>query len=140
MPSTISAPPSNRFALASACCSPAQPIATSFLGGLAIDTTADRWDWLAVSFFALFAVVCLKILWPEAEGARGYTAKPSLVMSNIIEGTGFARWEVERELALHMEITHDVNESNHLTPLTRWSRAAIILLIFEILVWIIDLI
>jgi hypothetical protein len=114
-------------------------IATSFLGGLAIRQATDFGGWIAIVLFALFALSCLRILWPEAEGARGYTAKPSLVIGDIIEGTGFAKWEVERELALHMEDTHDANESAHLEPLTWWSRWASLLLIAEILAWIIDL-
>jgi len=56
-----------------------------------------------------------------------------------IEGTGFAYWQVLRELALHMENNHDQNENRHLEPLTWWSRFAIALLILEILAWVIDL-
>jgi hypothetical protein len=114
-------------------------IATSFLGGLAIKKHADGWGWLAIVLFTGFALISLRILWPRAEGAEGFTARPSQIIDNIIEGPGYAPWEVARELALHMEAAHDENVLEHLAPLTFWSRGAIALLILEILAWIIDL-
>lgn len=111
-------------------------IATSFLGGLAVQRNTDTMDWLAIVLFAGFACASLRILWPEAESAEGFTARPSEVIEFIIEGTSLERWEVERELALHMENQYDANDTRHLGPLTNWFRWAIVLLILEILVWI----
>jgi hypothetical protein len=114
-------------------------IATSFLGGLAIRNSADTGAWVAIALFVAFALVSLRILWPRAEGAGGFTAKPSLIVDDMIEGPKLEPWQVSRELALHMENAYDRNERAHLIPLTNWSRLAILLLIAEILAWILDL-
>lgn len=113
-------------------------IATSFLGGLAIQQNdrADFTDWSAIVCFALFAVACLRILWPEAESAEGYTASPNDLLDYMIEGQAeYERWQVERELALHMENQYNTTDLRHVGPLNNWFRAAIVLLVAEIILW-----
>jgi hypothetical protein len=123
----------------------AATIATSFLGGLALkDASSDAGSWIAIALFALFGSASLRILWPTAEGADGFTATPSLVIAEYLEDAAHndkkqPLWVIYRDLALYAEEAHDLNRSRHLDPLSNFFRAAIVLLTAEIVVWIIDL-
>ena len=63
----------------------AAAIATSFLGGLALRAGSDAGAWVGIALFSAFGVVALRILWPRAEGAGGFTARPSLVIQGYLE-------------------------------------------------------
>jgi hypothetical protein len=118
----------------------AATIATSFLGGSALKTEADTGSWVAIGLFAAFGITSLLILWPRAEGAEGFTAIPSLIIEDYIEGDPHSLPVIYRELALHAENQHDINKENHLEPLTNYFRVAIVLLTAEITAWVVDLV
>lgn len=115
-------------------------IATSFLGGQALRAEANGWAWTAIVLFVLFGAIALRILWPRAEGAEGFTAVPSGLIAEFLEGeTRHSLPKIHRELALHAEAAHDVNRDRHFAPLTWYFRAAISLLMAEIVMWVIAL-
>lgn len=115
-------------------------IATSFLGGQALRAGASAWAWIAIVFFVFFGAVALRILWPRAEGAEGFTAVPSAMIARYLEG-GISQpvRKLYRELALQAEAAHDLNRDLQLIPLTRYFRVAIVLLMAEIVSWVIAL-
>lgn len=116
-------------------------IATSFLGGQALRSDVNVWGWLAIALFVAFGAVTLRILWPQAEGAEGFTAVPSQVISEYLEGeTRDPPAVIYRDLALHAEDAHDFNQMRHLVPLTWYFRAAIALLMGEIMAWVVALV
>jgi hypothetical protein len=116
-------------------------IATSFLGGQALRTEANAWAWTAIVFFVVFGAVALRILWPRAEGAEGFTAVPSGMIAEFLEGeTRHSLPKIYRELALHAEAAHDLNRDRHFGPLTWYFRAAISLLMAEIVLWVVALV
>jgi hypothetical protein len=121
----------------------AATLATSFLGGLALRAhRPDVGSWVAIGLFGAFGALALRILWPRAEGADGFTVIPSIVMSDYLEppdGEIRPPWTLYRDLALMAEDAHDVNLDSHLRPVTRWFRASTVLLIAEVATWIVDL-
>jgi hypothetical protein len=118
----------------------AATIATSFLGGSALKAKADTGSWIAIGLFAAFGFASMLILWPRAEGAEGFTAIPSLIIEDYIEGDPQTLAVIYRELSLHAEQQHDINKEDHLKPLTNYFRVAIVLLTAEITAWVIDLV
>lgn len=121
----------------------AATIATSFLGGLALQDRSDPGSWVAIVLFAAFGGVALRLLWPRAEGADGFTATPSIVIGEYLEPTGESEPaeldELYRDLALFAEEAHNRNRDAHLLPLTKFFRIAIVLLTAEIVAWVVDL-
>jgi hypothetical protein len=120
----------------------AATIATSFLGGLALTDRADAGSWIAIFLFVAFGGVALRLLWPRAEGADGFSATPSIVIGEYLERGDEDRAslaEIYRDLALFAEAAHNRNRDVHLVPLTNYFRAAIVLLTAEIVAWVIDL-
>lgn len=117
----------------------AAAIATSFLGGLALEDGASVGGWVAIGLFVAFGAVGAKILWPRAEGAEGFTAKPSVLIETIDAADESKIGTIYRDLALYAEEAHDLNNDRHVKPLTDWFRAAILLLMAEISAWVIDL-
>jgi hypothetical protein len=116
-------------------------IATSFLSGQALRTEANAWAWTAIAFFVVFGAVALRILWPRAEGAEGFTAVPSDMIAEYLEGeTRHSLPKIYRELALPAEAAHDLNRDRHFAPLTWYFRAAISLLMAEIVMWVVALV
>jgi hypothetical protein len=120
----------------------AATIATSFLGGLALRDHSDAGSWIAIGLFVGFGAFALRLLWPRAEGAEGFTATPSIVISEYLEpeeGEPSEIGVIFRDLALFAEEAHDLNRDNHLKPLTNYFRVAITLLTAEIVAWVVDL-
>jgi hypothetical protein len=117
----------------------AATIATSFLGGLALRANATAGSWAAIGMFVLFGLAAAKILWPRAEGAEGFTARPSILIETLDADPEQELGPIYRDLALYAEEAHDLNTERHLKPLTDWFRAAILLLMAEIVAWVIDL-
>jgi hypothetical protein len=117
----------------------AATIATSFLGGLALRTEADIGSWVAILLFVAFGLVAAKVLWPRAEGAEGFTARPSVLIEAFEAPNPDDLERVYRDLALYAEEAHDYNTEKHLKPLTDWFRAATFLLVAEIAAWVIAL-
>jgi hypothetical protein len=121
----------------------AATIATSFLGGLALQDSGSVSNWVAVVLFVAFGAVSLRLLWPRAEGADGFTATPSIIIGEYLEREGDAQpaspKELYRDLALFAEETHNRNRDAHLVPLTNFFRIAIVLLTAEIVAWVVDL-
>lgn len=121
----------------------AATIATSFLGGLALQDSGSVGNWVPVLLFVAFGAVSLRLLWPRAEGADGFTATPSIIIGEYLEREGDAEpaslKELYRDLALFAEEAHNRNRDAHLAPLTNFFRIAIVLLTAEIVAWVVDL-
>ena len=118
----------------------AAAIATSFLGGLALRMGSDAGTWVGIALFAAFGAVALRILWPRAESAAGFTARPSALIEGYLEDAdGLQLPAMYRDLALYAEDAYDSNESRHLGPLTWWFRLGILLLTAEVIAWVINL-
>lgn len=115
-------------------------IATSFLGGQALRDEANALAWIAIALFVCFGAGALRILWPRAEGAEGFTAEPSALIAQYLEGeTQDPLHVIYRDVALHAEAAHNVNRDRHVRPLTWYFRFAIILLMAEIVAWVVAL-
>ena len=118
-------------------------VATAFFGSQMLQQgSVDSWTWSALLLFLGFGAACLKVLWPRAEGADGFTARPTVVIAEYLEPDGkepVSRSALLRDLALHGEAAYDHNESQHYEPLVRYFRAGVLLLMFEMAVWIIAL-
>jgi hypothetical protein len=113
-------------------------VATSFFGGVALRDEVSNWDWLAVFLFIAFGLLVLRVLWPQAEGAEGFTATPSIVIANYLEGEEkFEVGNIYRDLALYAEEAHDHNRDHHLAPLTWFFRIATVTLVVEIVAWVV---
>jgi hypothetical protein len=120
----------------------AATIATSFLGGLALQEPSDAGSWIAIGLFVAFGATALRLLWPRLEGAEGFSATPSIVIGEYLEpeeGEARPLSVIYRDLALFAEEAHDFNRDAHLKPLTNYFRAAITLLTAEIVAWIVAL-
>ncbi len=120
----------------------AATIATSFLGGLALQERSDAGSWIAIGLFVAFGATALRLLWPRLEGAEGFSATPSIVIGEYLEpdeGEACPLSVIYRDLALFAEEAHDFNRDTHLKPLTNYFRAAITLLTAEIVAWIVAL-
>lgn len=117
-------------------------VATSFFGARDLaQGESDVWSWFALFLFLAFGGACLKVLWPRAEGAEGFTAIPSTVISEYLE-TDEPPVSLEtlyRDLALHAEEAHDWNKTEHFADLERYFRGAVLLLMGEVAVWVIAL-
>lgn len=117
----------------------AAAIATSFLGGAALaDGRFSGWSWAAVLLFAGVAAVVFAILWPLRSWE--FVASPHDLIATYVEAERplpLAR--IHRDLALHMEQSHDAN-AWRLERIVWLSRAAIVLLAAETFSWIVDLI
>jgi hypothetical protein len=121
----------------------AATIATSFLGGLALQDSGSIGSWGGVILFVAFGAVALRLLWPRAEGADGFTFTPSIVIGEYLEREGdtepVSLNDLYRDLALFCEEAHNRNRDAHLVPLTNFFRLAIVLLTAEIAAWVVDL-
>jgi hypothetical protein len=121
----------------------AATIATSFLGGLVLRAGGpDVPSWIAIGLFGALGAVALRILWPRAEGAEGFTLMPSVVIASLLDpvsGGAPATSTLYRDLALFAERALLANVDLHLRPVTRWFRGSIVLLVAEVATWIVDL-
>jgi len=64
---------------------------------------------------------------------------PSILIAELEGGARQPLGLIYRDLALYAEAAHDVNRDRHLTPLTWYFRAAIMLLMAEIVAWVVAL-
>jgi hypothetical protein len=119
----------------------AATIATSFLGGLALrDATADLGAWIGIGLFVIFGALALRVLWPRAEGAGGFTASPTMVVEMIESADPTPSvGALYRDLALYADEAYQLNEANHVKPLTDFFRAASVVLLLEIIAWVVAL-
>jgi hypothetical protein len=113
-------------------------IATSFLGGQALDTgEVSAWSWIAIGCFVGLGGSTLMILWPYKGWEFG--AFPHSVIATYIETENpLPLPMILRDLALHMENSYDKNASR-LERVIRFFRAAALLLTTETLAWVIDI-
>jgi hypothetical protein len=116
----------------------AAAIATSFLGGRALDGDAPvSWTWIAIACFGGLAGGALIILWPRRDWA--FSASPGRIVGFYLEDD--PPWTVpaiHRELALHMDRAYEVNRArlDHLI----WAfRATSALLVLEVIAWVVNL-
>ena len=77
-------------------------IATSFLGGAALDKWTTVWTWLAVGSFILLGACVLAILWPRHDWE--YAVRPERLIENYVEHPDPLPLPlIHRDLALHMD-------------------------------------
>jgi hypothetical protein len=119
----------------------AAAIVTSFLGGQAI--TAHGFtglSWAAIGAFAILGISALCVLWPDDNWQ--FEAIPNQVIGTYIEredGLDVPLYAIHRDLALHMENSYSSNERGRLRPL-RWAfRVAVVSLVAEVAIWLIEL-
>jgi hypothetical protein len=119
----------------------AAAIVTSFLGGQAI--AADGFttlSWVAIMAFAAVGIATLCVLWPDDNWQ--FEAIPNQVIATYIErkdGVDVPLHAIHRDLALHMENSYSSNEQSRLRPL-RWAfRVAVVALVAEVALWLIEL-
>ncbi len=114
-------------------------LATSFLGGLALQDKAPRgWlSWVAVAAFVGVVVLAVLILLPSYKWVFALSARR--IIGDYIEGEPPADLAAtHRDLALHLENHLDRNEKR-LDWLYRQFTAASALLVVEVLAWLVIL-
>ena len=114
---------------------------TSFLGGQALGTSGfDTLSWVATGAFAVVGLATVCVLWPDDDWQ--FEAIPNQVIATNLEredGVDVPLFAIHRDLALHMENSYSSNERGHLRPL-RWAfRIAVIALVAEVAIWLIEL-
>ncbi len=119
----------------------AAAIVTSFLGGQALGTSGfDALSWVAIGAFAVVGLASVCVLWPDDNWQ--FEAIPHQVIGTYIEredDVDVPLFAIHRDLALHMENSYSSNEKRHLRPL-RWAfRIAVIALVAEVAIWLIEL-
>ncbi|MGH2947756.1 MAG: hypothetical protein ACRDPC_16145 [Solirubrobacteraceae bacterium] len=116
----------------------AAAIATSFLGGRALDGDEPvGWTWVAIACFAGLAAGALVILWPRR--AWSFSATPGTIVSLYLEqGRAWTVAAIQRELALHMDHAYVLNGS-HLDRLIWIFRVTSALLALEVVAWVVNL-
>jgi hypothetical protein len=119
----------------------AAAIVTSVLGGQAISASGfTTLSWLAIAAFAILGFAALCVLWPDDNWQ--FEAIPNQVIATYIErddGIDVPLHAIHRDLALHMENSYSSNERRRLRPL-RWAfRIAVIALVAEVAIWLIEL-
>jgi hypothetical protein len=115
----------------------AAAIATSFLGGAALQSGPSLLTWLAIAAFVLLGGGVVLILWPR--GDWEYAARPRRVIESYIEPDALELPLIHRDLAYHMDASYLLNRG-HLRHLVRLFRACSILLVVEIVAWVMALI
>ncbi len=96
--------------------------------------------WIGIGLFVIFGALALRVLWPRAEGAEGFTASPTLLVEIIESSTPPPTPAMlYRDLAIYGEEAYQVNEERHVKPLTDYFRAAIVVLLLEIVAWVVTL-
>lgn len=116
----------------------ATAIATSFLGGIALDRrTVGPFGVAAIVLFVLVGLACLAVLLPIPGWRFRFTARKLLTI--YVEGSPPASLaDTHRDLALHAD--DDVKSNNARIGLLWWAvRAAMLLLILEVTAWLIEL-
>jgi hypothetical protein len=119
----------------------AAAIATSFLGGQALNTRGfTTLAWTAITAFAVLGIATLCVLWPDEQWE--FEVIPNQLLSTYIErddGIDVPLVVIHRDLALHMENSYLANEMRRLRPL-RWAfRIAVAALVIEVAIWLADL-
>jgi hypothetical protein len=119
----------------------AAAIVTSFLGGEALSASGfDTLSWVAIGAFAVVGLATVCVLWPDDNWQ--FEAIPNQVIGTYIEredGVEVPLLAIHRDLALHMENSYSSNDRRRLRPL-RWAfRIAVIALVAEVAIWLIEL-
>ena len=108
----------------------AASIATSFLGGQALDGgKLDAVRWLAIAAFVGLAISVLYVLWPRWE------RRPAAMPSRLLDGEANSLPAATRTLSLYLEATYVAND-HFVDRLSRGLRIAIVLLALEVGAWI----
>jgi hypothetical protein len=116
----------------------AASVATSFLAGVAVGRKGlSFWGWLATTCFVGVGVLSFMILWPKREWT--FRANIKKLVRDYVDGDAPASLaEMHRDLALHMENWAEAN-SWKMRWLFIYFQVAVLLLGFEVVLWIIDL-
>ncbi len=118
----------------------AAAIATSFLGGQTfVRHGVSATGWIAIGCFVLLGFAVLLILWPR----RGweFSSAPEEFIATYLEPTDGEPLEIhliERDLALHMGRSTELNR-RHMKTLTTAFRFGALLLLAEVLAWLVAL-
>ncbi len=95
------------------------------------------WSWIAIGTFVVLGGAVVLILWPR--GDWEYSVRPSLLIQNYVEHPQpLALPQIHRDLALHMDASYLQNRGQ-LLKLVRYFRLASLLLLFEVVAWVVDL-
>ncbi|HET9736992.1 MAG TPA: hypothetical protein VFP78_02640 [Solirubrobacteraceae bacterium] len=120
----------------------AAAIVTSFLGGQAIAAHGfTTLAWVAIAAFAILGIAALCVLWPDDNWQ--FEAIPNQLIATYVEREDdlmVPLYAIHRDLALHMENSYSSNERRRLRPL-RWAfRIAVIALVAEVAIWLVELV
>jgi hypothetical protein len=118
----------------------AAAITTSFFGGQALaHHKLDAAGWLAIGCFVALGVAVLAILWPRRDWE--FAIEPSRFIETYLEpeeGDPLDVPLIQRDLALHMGASAQLNREQ-LRRLTTAFRVAAVLLLAEVVAWVVVL-
>ena len=119
----------------------AAAIATSFFGGQTLAThDVGASGWVAISCFVLLGFAVLVMLWPRRDWA--FSLGPEDFIATYLEpvdGEPMQLHLVERDLALHMDRSIELNREQ-LYALVTIFRFGALLLVIEVLAWVVALV
>jgi hypothetical protein len=119
----------------------AAAITTSFFGGQTLPgRSIGAADWVAIGSFMSLGFAVLLILWPRRDLA--FALAPDEFIATYLEpadGEPLQLHLIERDLALHMGSSTDLNR-RQLRRLTTVFRLGAILLVLEVLAWVVALV
>jgi hypothetical protein len=115
----------------------AAAIATSLLGGAALDDGPSPLSWTAIAAFVLLGLGVVLILWPNRDDTQ--FARPGALVQTYADPGSIDLWIVHRDLALHLDRSCQANRA-YLYRLIITFRGCSALLFIEIILWVVDLI
>lgn len=119
----------------------AAAIATSFFGGQALAKHGvGAAGWVAISCFVLLGFAVLVMLWPRRDWALSLGPEDFIATYlEPVDGEPMELHLVERDLALHMDRSIELNREQ-LYALVTIFRFGALLLVIEVLAWVVALV
>jgi hypothetical protein len=118
----------------------AAAITTSFFGGTTLERhTINAAAWIAIGCFVLVGFAVLLVLWPRRDWE--FSLAPDQFIATYLEppeGKPLALHLIERDLALHMGRSAELNR-RQLRTLMGVFRFGAVLLMVEVLAWVVAL-
>lgn len=115
----------------------AAAIATSLLGGAALEDGPSPLSWTAIGAFVLLGLGIVLMLWPDRDDVQ--FARPGALVQSYADPGSIDLWVVHRDLALHLDFSCQANR-DYLDRLIITFRGCSALLLIEIILWVVDLI
>lgn len=119
----------------------AAAVTTSFFGGQTlVRRHISAVAWVAIGCFALLGFAVLLVLWPRRDWE--FSLAPDQFIATYLEpanGEPLALHLVERDLALHMGRSAELNRRQLRTLMTVF-RVGAVLLVIEVLAWVVALV